>query len=556
MKQLAELRKIFLYGALFMIAFLLWTQWEKDYPATPSKGAINEINKETVEKKQERGETGFVPSVSTTTAEISENKGPLPTVDQQIPQERLVKIKTDVLDITIDRLGGNIIEAKLLKYPQAINEPNNPTVLLNNAAATRYIAQSGLVSTTDTQTPSLLYSSSQASYSIDKQNEIAVKLTAKTKDDVDVTKTFKFKRGDYLINLDYQVANKAKEPWQGSVYSQLTRTQPADESSILLPVSAYAGASISDPKNKLYEKVTFADMAKTPLNRSIEGGWAAMQQHYFLSAWVPNAAQKSQYYSHAGKQGEYTIGFMGPLFKVAPGETISKDVKLYIGPELPNDLKKIAPGLDLTVDYGILWFISIFLLWVLEYIYGWVGNWGWAIVIVTLFIKLAFYHLSATSYRSMANMRKLQPKMQSLRERYANDKAKLSQAMMDLYKSEKVNPLGGCLPIIVQIPVFIALYWVLLESVQLRHAPFILWIKDLTAPDPYYVLPLLMGATMFIQQKLSPAPPDPTQAKVMMALPIVFTFLFLGFPAGLVLYWVVNNTLSILQQWYITRKYA
>lgn len=555
MKQLTELRKIFLYGVLFMIAFLLWTQWEKDYPAVPAKVSTLETTKEAAEKSV-TSEVGFVPQVSATNTQTPEQKGPLPAVEQQIPQERLLQIKTDVLDITIDKQGGNIIEAKLLKYPQTINDHNTPTIFLNNNAATRYVAQSGIVTVKDQQTPVLLYSSAQPSYTINDQNEIAVSLTAKTKENIDVIKTFKFKKGEYLINLNYQVANKSNEPWQGSIYSQLTRVPPPDESSILMPVSAYAGAAISDPQQKLYEKVTFADMTKSPLNRTITGGWAAMQQHYFLSAWVPDAEQKNQYYSHAGKQNEYTIGFMGPLFNVAPNETINKNVQLYIGPELPNDLKKIAPGLDLTVDYGILWFISIFLLWVLEYIYLWVGNWGWAIVIVTVLIKLVFYHLSATSYRSMANMRKLQPRMQSLRERYANDKAKLSQAMMELYKTEKVNPLGGCLPILVQIPVFIALYWVLLESVQLRHAPFILWIHDLTAPDPYFVLPLLMGVTMFIQQKLSPAPPDPMQAKIMMALPIVFTFLFLGFPAGLVLYWVVNNTLSILQQWYITRKYA
>lgn len=558
MKSMMELKKIFLYGTLLMIGFLLWMQWEQDYPSVVStKTAAIGASKESKESK-ELSENGFVPSLATEVTEDSAKKGPVPAIQQQVPQERLITVETDVLALTIDRLGGNILEAKLLKYPETIKDPSRPIVLLNNDPATRYIAQSGIVTVSDKQAAQALsYTSPQANYTLsDNQQEMSVNLEAKTNEGVAITKTYKFSRGGYLINLSYQIANHGSSVWQGSIYNQLTRTQPVEESSIFMPVSAYTGASISDPKNKLYEKVTFSDMTKTPLKRNIEGGWAAMQQHYFLSAWVPSVEQVSQYYSHASKQNEYTIGLVGPLLKVKPNDTITKDTKLYIGPELPNDLKRIAPGLDLTVDYGILWFISVFLLWVLEYIYNWVGNWGWSIVIVTLLIKLAFYHLSATSYRSMANMRKIQPRMQAIRERYGNDKQKLSQAMMELYKTEKVNPLGGCLPIIVQIPVFIALYWVLLESVQLRHAPFILWIHDLTSPDPYYILPLLMGATMFIQQKLSPAPPDPTQAKVMMVLPIVFTFLFLGFPAGLVLYWVVNNALSILQQWYITRKYA
>ena len=278
-----------------------------------------------------------------------------------------------------------------------------------------------------------------------------------------------------------------------------------------------------------------------------------MLEHYFLGAWIPVSSQAYQFYSKATPAQRYTIGMLGPVLQAAPGSTITTGSKLYAGPELTDVLKNIAPGLDLTVDYGVLWFISMAIFSVMKEIYHFIGNWGWSIVLVTLMIKLLFYKLSATSYRSMAAMRKIQPRIQALRERYGDDRPKLTQATMELYKNEKINPLGGCLPMLVQIPVFLALYWVLIESVQLRQAPFILWIHDLSVKDPYYVLPLLMGITIFIQQKMSPPPPDPLQAKVMMVLPVFFTVLFLGFPAGLVLYWVVNNTLSIAQQWYIMR---
>lgn len=320
-------------------------------------------------------------------------------------------------------------------------------------------------------------------------------------------------------------------------------------------VGSYTGASYSVPGQYKYKKVSFKDMEKNNLNADANGGWIAMQQHYFLSSWIPAKEAKNTIYTRASS-GDYSIGSVSQAIQVKPGQSQNVSAGLYVGPENTEVLQGIAPGLDLTVDYGWLWFLSSILFSIMKAIHSVVGNWGWAIVLVTVLIKLAFYRLSASSYKSMAGMRKLQPKLQALRERYGDDKAKLSQATMELYRAEQVNPLGGCLPILVQIPVFIALYWVLLESVELRQAPFIFWIKDLAAADPYHVLPIIMGATMLIQQKLNPAPPDPTQAKVMMFLPVLFTALFWSFPAGLVLYWIVNNTLSILQQWYITRKYS
>jgi len=296
-------------------------------------------------------------------------------------------------------------------------------------------------------------------------------------------------------------------------------------------------------------------MSKANLQVDATGGWIAMQEHYFLTAWIPKADVKNVFYTRS-MNNDYTIGAVSLPIQLNPGQNTTLGAKLYIGPEDTKTLAGLAPGLDMTVDYGFFWFVSDPLFKIMSAINQVLGNWGWTIVLMTLLIKAIFYRLSARSYRSMAGMRKLQPKLLALKERYGDDKAKLSQATMELYRQEKVNPLGGCLPILVQIPVFIGLYWVLLESVELRQAPFIFWIRDLSVMDPYHVLPLIMGGTMFVQQKLNPAPPDPVQAKLMMFLPLLFTALFWSFPAGLVLYWIVNNTLSILQQWYITRKYG
>ena len=369
---------------------------------------------------------------------------------------------------------------------------------------------------------------------------------------VTVTKRYVFQRGSYAVGLQHEVVNHSGVDWHGRQYRQLQRTQVAEtgQSSFIY---TYMGGVIYSPEEK-YEKIKFDDMLDGDLDRTIRDGWAAMLQHYFLGALVPSRGEEDRYYTKTLSNARYVIGMISPTQTVPAGNTALFETTVFIGPKLQDEMKQVAPGLELTVDYGLLTVLAQPLFWLLKTIHGFIGNWGWAIVIVTILIKLAFYKLSETSYRSMANMRKLAPRLQSLKERYGDDRQKLNQAMMDLYKKEKINPLGGCLPILVQIPVFIALYWVLLESVELRHAPFILWITDMSSPDPYYILPLLMGATMFIQQKLNPAPLDPIQAKVMMALPVVFTVFFAFFPSGLVLYWVVNNTLSIAQQWVITRR--
>jgi YidC/Oxa1 family membrane protein insertase len=406
----------------------------------------------------------------------------------------------------------------------------------------------------DTQKKPADYKTAKPEYRLEAgQDTLLVPLEWTNSKGLKVTKTFSFKRGEYLVRVGYQVDNQTATPWTGYLYTQLKRKEVAQETS-MFQINPYMGAVLSSPA-KRYDKISFDNMQKEPLNREIQEGWVAFVQHYFLSAWIPEGNQPYQYTTQALPDKVYLARQIGPALTVAPGKQLQTESKFYAGPAIADMLKGIAPGLDLIVDYGVLWVIGTGLFWLMQQIHQIVGNWGWVIVLVTVIVKLAFYKLSAASYRSMAAMRKLQPRLVALKERYGDDRQKMSQATMELYKKEKINPLGGCLPVLVQIPVFIALYWVLLESVQLRQAPFILWIQDLSVQDPYYILPIIMGLTMLVQQRLNPAPVDPVQAKVMMFLPLVFTFLFLSFPAGLVLYWVVNNTLSILQQWYITRSF-
>ena len=374
-----------------------------------------------------------------------------------------------------------------------------------------------------------------------------------SQDGIEVTKTYRFRRDDYLIDVIHEVSNQSAEDWQGSEYRQIQRTRPLDESRLLY---TYTGSVYYNEETK-YEKVDFDDMEDEQLKVNSFGGWIAMIQHYFLSAWVPDQESENLVYSIANTRrapSTYTIGMRSQNLLVPAGESGQFSSGLFVGPKLVSRLEEISPGLDLTVDYGVLTFLSKPLYWLLAWYQSYVGNWGLAIILLTFTIKAVFYKLSETSYRSMAKMRKVSPRLKTLKERYGDDRQKMNQEMMKLYKEEKINPMSGCLPILVQIPVFIALYWALLESVDLRQAPFILWIHDLSVRDPYFVLPILMGISMVIQQRLNPPPPDPIQARIMQALPFVFTFFFAFFPAGLVLYWVVNNVLSIIQQWMITKR--
>lgn len=535
--------------ALALVSLSLWNAWQIDYPPPP----IPQHTEQTISNGQP------LPQVNHTSSDsVPGHSSPTDTFDSVTNPGELVQVKTDVLNVAIDLTQGNIVSSDLLQYPLDVDDKNKPFVLLQNQPNERYVANSSLFTANGqaVQAVDFNFQTEQKSYQLNSnENQLVVTLDGQNQEGLQVKKQFTFTRDSYLIGVKYLINNDTASNWTGYLNTQLLRSSPKEDKSSMFHVGSYTGASFSNPGKTRYQKVSFSDMGKTNLNVDVKGGWVAMQQHYFLSAWVPDANSESKFYTLA-TNGDYTIGAVSQPITLKPQEQKEIGSRLYLGPENTSVLKSIAPHLDLTVDYGILWFVSSLLFSLMKAIYNVVGNWGWSIVLVTVLIKLAFYRLSATSYKSMAGMRKLQPKLQALRERYGDDKAKISQATMELYRQEKVNPLGGCLPILIQIPVFIALYWVLLESVELRQAPFIFWIKDLAAADPYHILPLIMGATMLIQQKLNPAPPDPVQAKVMMFLPILFTGLFWNFPSGLVLYWIVNNTLSILQQWYITRKYS
>ena len=435
---------------------------------------------------------------------------------------------------------------------------NKPFSLLTDEDNARYVANSSLfiVNNGLVEPVDIKFDSEQPLYELNKgENELVVSLSGKTADGLSVYKDFTLKKGSYLIDISYRLVNQQDNPWTGYMSAQLLREAPKEDKSSPIHVGSYTGASFSSPAHHRYQNVTFKDMDKHNLDEDVKSGWIAMQQRYFLSAFIPDLNTTNKFYTRSSGEN-YTIGLVSKPIVVKSSEEKSIHTRLYLGPEIADTLKTIAPSLDLTIDYGWLWFIASLLFSLMKGIYSYIGNWGWSIVLVTVIVKLAFYRLQAKSYRSMAGMRQLQPKLQALRERYGDDKAKISQATMELYRQEKVNPLSGCLPLIVQFPVMIALYWVMIESVELRQAPFMLWINDLAAPDPYHVLPLIMGITMFIQQKLNPAPPDPMQAKIMMFFPVLLTVLFWNFPSGLVLYWTVNNTLTVLQQWYITRKFS
>ncbi len=543
--------RLILVIALAFVATLLWEAWQQDY------------GQKTVPSRTEEPTTGpaaAAPSASTT--------GDLPTPipeagvpgSESLPEPagstgQHLLVETDVLRLEIDLKGGGIARLELPRYPVSVDRPDEPFVLMDDSETLHYRHDGGLLSRQQAPTHHSPFKAARASYRMAEGEQVLeVPLVWEGPDGLKVTKTYRFHRGSYLIEVSYKVHNGTAKPWSGRYYAQLSH-KAVERSGGFATIQTFTGAAISSPE-KRYEKLGFDDLEETRLDREITDGWVAMLQHYFVSALLPPRQETDHYYSKKLPDAVYLIGYYGPTAEAAPGEEVQFHHRFYAGPKLQEVLASIAPGLELTVDYGPLWFLSKPLFWVLEKIHGLVGNWGWAIVIVTILLKLAFFQLSATSYKSMARMRRVQPRMQALKERYADDKQAFNQALMKLYKEEKINPLGGCLPILVQIPVFLAFYWMLLESVELRQAPFILWIRDLSTMDPYYVLPILMGVSMFLQQKLNPAPLDPVQQKVMSLLPVVFTFFFAFFPSGLVLYWLVNNILSIAQQWVITRKYG
>ncbi len=473
-----------------------------------------------------------------------------PAAEAAAPQEP-IRVRTDLFDADIDRVGGSIVRLVLLGYAAGGDE-SAPMVLLGPEH--HYAAQSGLIGP-QLPTHRAVYRADAKEFVLpDGQDQMQVRLEAEGGEGVQIAKILTFHRSSYVIDVTHEISNKSADALGSShAYFQLTRDGEAPEGDSMM-TRMYTGPAIYTEQDK-YVKVDFSDIddGKVKYPRNASDGWVAMVQHYFVSALLPPGGMAHENYTRALGQGLYSAGVIVPVDAVAPGETARVTVALYSGPQRQDHLQAVAPGLDLVVDYGWLTIIAEPLFTVLSWFYGWLGNWGLAIIALTIIIKLVFFPLSAASYKSMAKMRVVAPRLQKLKEQYGGDRMKMNQAMMELYKTEKINPLGGCLPVVVQIPVFIALYWVLLGSVELRNAPFYGWITDLSEQDPYFILPALMMVSMLIQTKLSPTPPDPVQAKVMMAMPLVFGVMFFFFPAGLVLYWLVNNILSIAQQWQITR---
>jgi YidC/Oxa1 family membrane protein insertase len=543
-----------LYISLLLVLFLIWTAWQRDYGPQPEPGPAAELSEEEVRERAEPARPLDMPEAPVSEAED------IPVEAVPEPERGRIRVVTDVLDLEIDTRGGDLVRADLPTYPVSLRTPDEPVRILDERVR-QYVAQSGLIHDRVTgvdgegRAPShhAIFQAPGNEFRLrEGQDELRVPLTWTSDNGIRVTKTYTFRRGEFVFHVDHHVENRSDQPWVGRQYRQLRHgSTPSRESWFLY---TFTGAAYHDGR---YEKLSFENMVDDPLDKDVQGGWISIIQHYFLSAWVPFDDEVNQFYTRvvgAEPRVEHIIGMRSEAQTAQPGEATTFSSRFWVGPKMQEELKAVTPGLELTVDYGILSFLAKPLFWVLDRIHDLVGNWGWAIIILTLLIKLAFYKLSETSYRSMAKMRNVQPKMQQLKERYGDDKQRMNQALMELYKKEKINPLGGCLPILVQIPVFIALYWVLLESVEMRQAPWILWIQDLSTRDPFFVLPLLMGATMIAQYKLNPAPMDPIQQKLMMGLPIVFTVFFAFFPAGLVLYWFVNNLLSIAQQYYITRN--
>ncbi len=552
-------RNILLAG-LAIVSYLLLLEWNEDYPQGAPQTNNEELAVGVIEstnidlpaapQNNEISSTADLPQVQPETSSVS--------LDQvQTNQSRLIQIKTPVHHATIDLLGGDIVGLALPKYPTSLETPEDAFVLLRNDALGTYISQSGLIGENGPDASSSgrpFYKANQQDYSLES-GELSVDLSFSSEEGVEITKRFIFSANDYLIKVQYLVSNQTDNSWSANLFGQIKRDRSEDPSSAGgIGARNYLGAALNTSDDP-YKKVDFGDIDKGGTTDSVVGGWIAFSQHYFLSAWVPSAEQTNSYTTRQNSAGEYIMGFVSPTDTVSPGSTTVIEADFWAGPKDQYRLAEISPDLDLTIDYGVLWFIASPIFWLLTKINNSIGNFGFSIVALTIVIKVLFMRLSASSYRSMAKMRRLQPKVSQLKDRFGDDKQKLMQAQMDLWKKEKVNPLGGCLPMLLQMPVLLGIYWVLMESVELRQAPFMLWYNDLSVMDPYFILPLIMGASMFVSQLLSPmTTADPMQAKIMKFMPVVFTVFFLWFPSGLVLYWLVSNVFNIIQQAYIIRS--
>ena len=559
-----DLQKTLLWVALALVLVLLWVEWQEfrhgdEVVATESRTNPGSADPATGDQPDTGDQE--VPS-----ALADDGSGDAVPEDGDAPAtpadsgDQPVTVRTDLLEVAIDPRGGTIRRADLLAHTVS-RESDEPVRLLDTSRSRYFVLQNGLINArgVDREVPThrAEFEPRRHEYTLaDGQDELQVPLRWEGPDGLVVTKTYTFQRDSYAIDVEVEVANRADEPWRGQLYSQLQRSRDSRDSFFLYTYTGgvLSGYNQASDERQPYRKIDFDDMADQALRRPMKGGWAAMIEHYFIAAILAPEDSELTAYTRSLDSGRFLLGYTFPVRAVDPGESTAYEHRYFVGPKEQDRLEGAAPDLNLTVDYGFLTILARPLYWLLDLFHGLTGNWGWSIILLTLLIKLAFFHLSAKSYRSMAHMRRVAPRLKEIKEKYADDRQRMNQAMMDLYKTEKINPLGGCLPILVQIPVFIALYWVLLESVELRHAPWIGWIQDLTSPDPWFILPIIMGASMLLQFKLNPAPMDPVQEKVMMIMPFVLTVFFAFFPAGLVLYWTTNNILSIAQQWWITRR--
>ena len=538
--------RIVLVIILLFVCAMLWGRWQDEYGAKAKTQPATQ-QQTTAQNSQVPDLGGQANSGSTHPVTSTAHA---PTNIDHVIAGKTITIKTDVLKLKVSLNGGSVVQGWLLDYPKKLHS-SQPVALFTPVEGHRYLAQSGLIA------PGLPakrdFSAQQASYTLaPNQKQLTVNLTWQG-DGISLVKSYTLTRGIYAIKVAYHVTNQTGKALNTRFYGQLLREEPKTHHSLLNSYMTYTGAAVSSTSDH-YQKVSFGDMQDSNLSLSSVGGWAAMVEHYFIGAWVPNAKTTNQYYSRVYNDKLFAIGVATPTKSIANGQSATLGATLYAGPAIAKELDQVSPNLDLTINYGWLWPISILIFKVMSWIHHYVGNWGWSIILVTLLIKLLFYPLSSKSYHSMARMRQLQPKIAQIKERCGDDKQKQAKATMELYRKEKVSPLGGCLPMVIQIPVFIGLYYMLMASVELRQALWILWIHDLSVHDPYFILPILMGITMYVQQQLNPSMPDPTYGKVMKMMPIVFTVIFLGFPAGLVLYWLVNNLVTILQQWFIMRR--
>ena len=563
----------FLYLTLMFLGFLIWSSWQTQH--APKTDASNTPPTKQSQLSPNSSNTLNSAEIPSSVAANVPDDSTLPgsTVETQNTENgaNQIHVKTDVLDLTINLKGGSIVQADLPTYPVSLEEKNKPIRIIDKNM--QYTAQSGLIhrgSNSAKRAPNhyAQFKALKKEYILaDGQTKLVVPISWTNQQGITVTKRYIFERGKFLIHLEQQINNQSQKPWVGNEYLQLTHGEHKRKRNIMSGAVAYVGAAYYNDK---YSKISFSDIEDGELKplkpsemteadkekRYIKGGWAAMIQHYFVSAWVPQKDDLNTYYTNYITNKKLSIiGIKSPEKTINPGSSDTFKSQFYVGPAIQSELSKIAKGLDLTVDYGIFAFVSKPIFAVMNFIHKYVGNWGWTIILLTVLIKILFFYPSAIGYRSTAKMKKLAPKIKAINEKYKNDPQAKQKETFAFYKREKFNPMGGCLPMLIQMPVFMGLYWVLLESVELRQAPWILWYKDLSIMDPFFVLPILYGISFWFQQKLNPPMmQDPMQQKIFTYLPLVFTVMFLFFPAGLVLYWLVNNLLGMFQQWYITKK--